>query len=159
MQESAFSEAVQHICRTDSRFHPEAYFFIREVLDFTVEDLEKPRTGAKRHVSGKELLDGFRKYALREFGPMSKTVLATWGIKSTANVGSIVFNLVEAGKLGKAKEDSPDDFNDVYDFDEAFAKPFRPKRGQTTTFPSAKRARNTESKNNDTNTGKKRKYE
>jgi uncharacterized repeat protein (TIGR04138 family) len=129
MHENAFMEMVHAICGKDGRYAPEAYVFVRQGLDLTVKMLDKPRTGPKRHVSGRELLDGLRRYALQEFGPLSQTVLATWGVKDTTDFGEIVFNLVESGVLGKTDNDTRADFADAYDFDEAFAAPFRPRRG------------------------------
>ena len=40
--------------------------------------------------------------------------------------GHYFFNLIDAGIFGKTEEDSIDDFKDVYDFEEAFVKPFTP---------------------------------
>ena len=79
-----------------------------------------------RHVAGPELLEGVRQYALKEFGPMVVTVLSYWGIRSCEDVGHMVFNLIGAGIFGKTEEDSIDDFKNVFDFHEAFVKPFEP---------------------------------
>jgi uncharacterized repeat protein (TIGR04138 family) len=114
-------ELLQNILARDPRYAAEAYVFVRAGLDFTVRRLEKPR-----HVSGQELLDGIREFALAEFGPMTRTVLKGWGIQRTEDVGEIVFNMVETGLLGKTEKDSRADFSGGYDFDEAFCKPFRP---------------------------------
>lgn len=112
---------LEEILSRDPRYTADAYAFVRAGLDFTVRRLEK-----SRHVSGGELLDGIREFALKEFGPMSKTVLAEWGIQRTEDVGEIVFNMVETGLLGKTDKDSREDFADGYDFDEAFCRPFQP---------------------------------
>ncbi len=115
------SEILQDILVRDLRYTEEAYAFVRAGLDFTVRKLDTPR-----HVSGQELLDGIRELALREFGPMSKTLLVGWGITCTEDVGEIVFNMVESGLLGKTDEDSRADFAVGYDFDQTFCKPFQP---------------------------------
>jgi uncharacterized repeat protein (TIGR04138 family) len=114
-------ELLQGILARDPRYAGDAYVFVRAGLDYTVRRLENPR-----HVSGQELLDGIREFALIEFGPMTKTVLNGWGIQRTEDVGEIVFNMVETGLLGKTDKDSRADFSNGYDFDEAFRKPFRP---------------------------------
>jgi len=114
-------DLLQTILTRDPRYAAEAYAFVRAGLDYTVRRLEKPR-----HVSGRELLDGIREFALAEFGPMTRTVLNGWGIRRTEDVGEIVFNMVETGLLGKTDKDSRADFANGYDFDEAFRKPFRP---------------------------------
>ncbi len=79
-----------------------------------------------RHVSGPELLDGARRYALKEFGPMVITVFDSWGIRSCEDIGNMVFNLIGAGVFGKTDQDSIEDFKNVYDFEEAFVRPFAP---------------------------------
>ena len=105
----------------DDRYTAEAYLFVRGGLDHTVRKLEEPR-----HVSGRELLDGMREYALEEFGPIARRVLSEWGITECIDFGHIVFNLVDEGLLGKTEEDSIRDFMDGYDFHEAFILPFQP---------------------------------
>jgi uncharacterized repeat protein (TIGR04138 family) len=115
------ADLLQTILTRDPRYTAEAYAFVRTGLDYTVRRLEK-----SRHVSGQELLDGIREFALAEFGPMTKTVLNGWGIHQTEDIGEIVFNMVESGLLGKTEKDSRADFSNGYDFDEAFRKPFQP---------------------------------
>jgi uncharacterized repeat protein (TIGR04138 family) len=109
------------ILEKDARYTPEAYLFVRQGLDHTVRKLETPR-----HVSGQELLDGMREYALKEFGPVARRVLSEWGINECIDFGHIVFNLVDEGLLGKTDKDSIMDFMNGYDFQEAFIQPFRP---------------------------------
>ncbi len=127
MRETAFIEAIKQICEDDPRYDMEAYIFIREGLDYTIKMLQKPEKGPARHVSGQELMEGLREYALNEFGPMAFKVLTSWGIKQTEDFGEVVFNLVQAGELGKTEEDRREDFKDGYDFHDAFEKPFLPK--------------------------------
>ena len=74
MQEINFDEAVESILAKDSRYTREAYTFVREALDFTQKLVGKGSRGAIRHVSGQELLDGVRQFALQQFGPMAMTV-------------------------------------------------------------------------------------
>ncbi len=114
-------ELLNGILVRDPRYTVEAYAFVRGGLDFTVRRLEN-----QRHISGQELLEGIREFAIDEFGPMTKTVLNGWGIQRTEDVGEIVFNMVETGLLGKTEEDTRADFANGYDFDEAFRKPFKP---------------------------------
>jgi uncharacterized repeat protein (TIGR04138 family) len=86
---------------------------------------EAQRCGV-RHVAGPELLEGVRQYALKEFGPMALSVLSHWGVARCEDIGHMVFNLIGAGIFGKTDEDSMDDFKAVYDFRDAFVKPFQP---------------------------------
>jgi uncharacterized repeat protein (TIGR04138 family) len=89
----------------------------------------KPRAGAgtktERHLTGKELCEAIRIYALEQFGYMAKCVLNCWGIRSTADFGEIVFNLIEIQQMRKTKYDRREDFENVYDFDEAFVRGFK----------------------------------
>jgi uncharacterized repeat protein (TIGR04138 family) len=129
MQNPDFSEIVAQICKEDSRYDRRAYDFVRLGLEHTVKDLRKKdsaRAERSRHVSGPELLDGLRAYALEQFGPLAKTVLNTWGIESCRDIGNVVFNLIEYNVFSKTDNDRREDFSDVYDFDEAFVKPFQP---------------------------------
>lgn len=119
-------ETLKKIYAEDSRYDMEAYVFMREALDYTIKTLKKPDKGPERHISGEELLEGIRQYALQEFGPIALKVLNTWGIKSTEDFGEVVFNLVNAGELGKTEEDKREDFKNSYDFQEAFEIPFLP---------------------------------
>src|SRR5205807_2329071 len=98
------------------------------VLDFTTKQQKKAKGTTVRHVSGPELLHGVRQYALKEFGPMVITVFDNWGIHSCEDIGHMVFNLIGAGIFGKTEEDSIEDFKLVYDFQEAFVKPFAPEK-------------------------------
>jgi uncharacterized repeat protein (TIGR04138 family) len=126
MQKLNFGESVEEIVRTDRRYDRDAYYFVREGLDFTIKMLKKESHGAGRHVSGQELLEGLRRYALDQFGPMTKTVLTHWGVKRCEDFGEIVFHMVDKGILGKTEQDTPEDFKGGYDFDEVFVKPYQP---------------------------------
>jgi uncharacterized repeat protein (TIGR04138 family) len=126
MQEINFDQAVELITAKDPRFARDAYVFVREALDFTQKLAGKEARGGVRHVSGQELLDGIRQFALQQFGPMAVTVLEEWGVKSCRDFGEIVFNMVEIGLLAKTERDSREDFQNGYDFTDAFHKPFWP---------------------------------
>jgi uncharacterized repeat protein (TIGR04138 family) len=121
-----FEEAIVRIRQRDRRYAADAYLFIREALDHTVHRLNRPAQGPLRHVTGRELLEGIRQFATDSYGPMALRVLTHWGLRRTEDVGEIVFNLVEAGALGKTESDRREDFAGGYDFDAAFAAPFRP---------------------------------
>lgn len=126
MQNTGFQEAVETVCQKDRRYHPEAYTFLRDSLEATIKRRKKSKKEPGPHVGAVELLDGFRLHALAEFGPMALMVLNYWGVKATADVGQMVFNLVQAGIFGKTDEDTAESFLDVFDFREAFVAPFRP---------------------------------
>ncbi|MCX7886460.1 MAG: hypothetical protein N3B01_04255 [Verrucomicrobiae bacterium] len=130
MESPSFEHVIEEIVQKDPRFDREAYFFVRDGLDYTVRMLKKNPDGppAERHVTGAELLEGLRRFALEQFGPMSKTVLEHWGIRRCEDFGEIVFNMVDHGILSKTERDSREDFKGGYDFEEAFVRPFLPQR-------------------------------
>lgn len=118
-----FEQKLIQLRRKDRRYTIEAYLFLFESLEFTIQQLGKQSsTGIERHINGKELLMGFRDLARQQFGPLSRYVLAQWGIHSTEDVGEIVFLLVDAGLLKKRECDTKLDFQRGYDFREAFDK-------------------------------------
>jgi uncharacterized repeat protein (TIGR04138 family) len=108
-------DALTETLKQDARYRREAYDFIFEALEFTLKKIKE-----KRHISGQELLDGIRDYALQQFGPLAKMVFNKWGVHKTDDFGEIVFNLVNAGLLGKTEQDSKDDFKGRYDFNDVF---------------------------------------
>jgi uncharacterized repeat protein (TIGR04138 family) len=126
MQEVNFDETVEEIFTKDPRYARDAYVFLREALDFTQKIIGKENHGKVRHVTGQELLNGIRQFALAQFGPMTKTVLDEWGVKTCGDFGELVFNMVESGLLAKTEKDSRDDFQNSYDFTDAFCKPYWP---------------------------------
>ena len=115
-----YLEKIERIMGKHPQYKFEAYSFVMAGLHHTVSKLAKPR-----HITGKELLEGIREYALEQFGPMARTVLNYWGIAKTDDFGNIVFALVEAGILRKQPEDKIEDFKKIYDFKEAFDKSYR----------------------------------
>lgn len=126
MQAMHFEQAVSSILDRDRRFAPGAYEFLKEALDFTLKQVMDQNGGVPRHVSGQELLHGFREHALQQFGPMASTLLQEWGVRSCSDVGDMVFLLIEENVFGRQESDSKRDFEAVYDFDEAFVAPFQP---------------------------------
>lgn len=137
-----FNEVVQLIRRDDPRYEVGAYHFIRQALDYTLKKVrEADGARSNRHVSGVELSEGIRDFALDQYGPMTLTLLNEWGIERTQDFGEIVFNLVDYEVFGKTEDDRKEDFVDVFDFSEAFEQPFlpedrerllpTPRRGQT----------------------------
>jgi uncharacterized repeat protein (TIGR04138 family) len=74
------------------------------------------------------LLQGIRVFALDQYGPLAKTVLNAWGLKRCRDFGDIVFNLIEYNVFAKTEKDRPEDFSDIYSFEDAFVKPYQPSK-------------------------------
>ena len=77
-----------------------------------------------RHLTGQELCEAIRVYALEQYGYMAKSVLNHWGVRSTKDFGEIVFNLIEIGQMRKTPDDRREDFEKVFDFEEGFHQDF-----------------------------------
>jgi uncharacterized repeat protein (TIGR04138 family) len=111
--------ALLDLAQKHGRYRANAYKFVLDSVQFTVG-----RMSEKRHVTGRELLAGIRDLAIQAFGPMAKTVFEQWGVSRTEDFGHIVFQLVDAGLLGKTDRDKLSDFARGYDFNEAFVRNF-----------------------------------
>ena len=133
MQQVQFEQAVDAILGRDQRYDGGAYFFLKEALDFTVKQTLESGSGQPRHVSGPELLKGFRDFALQQFGPMASTLMREWGISACSDVGEMVFHLIDEGVFGRQESDTREDFHGVFDFDDAFVAPFLPKSARKAT--------------------------
>lgn len=111
---------IEGVIEKYKRYKFDAYHFLMAALHHTVGKLDKPR-----HVSGPELVEGIREYAVEQYGPLARTVLNYWGIHTTEDFGHVVFALVEAGILRKQPEDKLEDFAGIFDFEEAFDKAYK----------------------------------
>jgi uncharacterized repeat protein (TIGR04138 family) len=103
----------------EPRFREAAYLFVLTALEH--RQLQLPE---RRHITGRELAESCRDLALERFGVTARLVLDYWGIRSTADIGDIVFTLVDLGLLLSQPTDTRDDFLDVFDFDRAFEREY-----------------------------------
>lgn len=127
MQKLDFGEALEVILKKDPRYECEAYHFLRDSLDYTIKLRKKARDGGPSgHVTGQQLLEGVRLYALKQFGPMVLPVFEYWGVRRCDDFGEMVFNLISVGIFGKTESDTIDDFRGAYTFHDAFIAPFQP---------------------------------
>ena len=113
-----FLREIEDLCARDPRYARDAYLFVYDALQHTVEKLGKasmPRD--QRHVSGRDLVYGISEHALDQFGPLTRTVFERWGITCTQDFGEIVFSLVDNNLMSKTENDCMEDFADVYEFD------------------------------------------
>jgi uncharacterized repeat protein (TIGR04138 family) len=125
--ELAFRDGIMDRIRLrEPRFDERAYLFVLGALEFCQQRLEE-----RRHISGRELALACRDLALDKFGVMAGLVLEHWGVRSSADLGDVVFTLVDLGLLMSQPSDSREEFADVFDFDQAFAREY-PWRGVLT---------------------------
>lgn len=126
------------------KYHPNTERFLFEALRRTQRNLGRVSDGTMRsrrtgsldpevvdandqqaHISGPELLEGIREFALEEFGLMARTVFHCWSIHTTEDFGRVVFDLIERHEMSKTEGDQLSDFVDVYDFEEALDNQYR----------------------------------
>ncbi len=136
------SQQFTDLLNRDKRYQVDAYAFVFEALTYAQQELnmgkerpseplelaeeedESAQAGPQKHVSGQELCEASREYALQQYGYLAKTVLNSWGINTTGDFGELVFNLIEIGRMRKTDDDRREDFNDIYDFAVAFQEDF-----------------------------------
>jgi len=111
--------SIEELARTDRRFPPGAYMLVFEGLEMALARLPH-----RRHVAPKELIEGIRDAALDQWGWMARTVLEGWNVRSTSDLGDIVFSLIRRGLLVAGDEDHRAQFDDLLDFRDAFDDTF-----------------------------------
>jgi uncharacterized repeat protein (TIGR04138 family) len=131
--------------REDQRYVYEAYDFVCQAVNYTQgrlgRDREKPisdeaRSGTAKakpksceadnhyHITAAELLRGTCELAIKEFGMMAPIVFQKWGVRTTEDIGQIVFRLIRCERLSQSDRDDPDDFVDVFDLDRELTEGF-----------------------------------
>ena len=125
---------IPQLLNEDPRYCLEAYQFVRDGLQYAQESLqmgddqqpdEAKGEELEKHLTGQQLCEAIRQYAIEQYGFMAQTVLKNWGINETGDFGNIVYNLIEVQLMKKSKHDRREDFNDVYSFDQAFREDFK----------------------------------
>ncbi len=124
-------QAMRDLLAEDQRYKLDAYQFIRESLQYAHEHLigefaedESGENTGPRHVTGQQLCEACRLYGIEQYGYLTRMVLGNWGIKSTSDFGDLVYNLIRIEQMRKSESDQREDFNDVYDFEDAFEPEF-----------------------------------
>jgi uncharacterized repeat protein (TIGR04138 family) len=118
----------------DPRYSIQAYALVRETIEYT-ERIRKRRravrsrrggkaAAAAQNITGRELCEGFRRLVLAQYGLMALAVLNRWGLRCTADIGAIVYNLIASGDVEETPSDSQADFDNVFDFETAFRREF-----------------------------------
>jgi uncharacterized repeat protein (TIGR04138 family) len=133
------SHPLAELLRSDKRYHLDAYVFVFDALRYAHEQLGMGRspgsmddtvvadeTEEDRHISGQQLCEAIRLYAMKQYGGLSKSVLNHWGVQTTGDFGEIVFNLIAIGQMRKTDNDRREDFDSVFDFCDAFRDSFGP---------------------------------
>jgi uncharacterized repeat protein (TIGR04138 family) len=125
---------LAEVLARDPRYSIHAYAFVLEAIEFTNRNVKKRRhvrtrpaskqRAASWHITGRELCEGVRRLALSQYGLMALLVLDLWGVRSTSDLGEIVYNLIASGEVEKTPSDSRADFDEVFDFETVFRREF-----------------------------------
>jgi uncharacterized repeat protein (TIGR04138 family) len=122
-------KSLEQVVAECGRYPMEAFEFVRTGLNFAVQRVHGDVSGMSEqecHVTGQQLSEGLRDFALRRYGIMARAVLAHWRIQRTNDFGRIVFTMVDNKLMQKTDQDDVHDFDDVFDFRTAFDPPKRP---------------------------------
>jgi uncharacterized repeat protein (TIGR04138 family) len=124
---------LAELLRRDRRYHRDAYFFVFEALRFAQEQLglggmrgAESAEEEERHITGQQLCEAIRQYAVQQYGMLAKNVLNEWGVHTTGDFGEIVFNLIDIGQMKKTDSDRREDFDNVFDFGDGLKDAFQP---------------------------------
>jgi uncharacterized repeat protein (TIGR04138 family) len=115
---------LAEILARDRRYKLEVYLFVIEALHCELKRLGVDSPDKRRHLTARELLEGIRTLGWERYGRLAKDVFENWGVRSSADFGEIVFNLIEAGEFTKTDEDRKEDFVGVFDFDRDLVKAY-----------------------------------
>ena len=120
MSQLCFRDGIMDRIRArEPRFHEGAYLFVLSALEYS-----QARLAERRHICGRELARACRDLALERYGVMARLVLEHWGVRSTADIGDIVFTLVDLGLLISQPNDTREEFVGVFDFDQEFEREY-----------------------------------
>lgn len=130
--------AMEKLLQRDTRYKLEAYIFVRDALAYAhrmmptsdqvpvseSDELEAGDDEGTRHLTGQQLCEACRRYALDQYGYLAKMVLSSWGLRSTSDFGDVVYNLIDIQHMKKSDSDRREDFDNVYAFEDAFEPRF-----------------------------------
>lgn len=111
---------LEKIARDDGRYSPCIVNFIYEGLRYTGQEIVDETT----HVSGQTLCEGLKQLAIEKWGRLAMLVLNTGGVKTTRDLGEIVYLMIENQWMSAQPTDTIEDFDDVYDFNNVFKEQF-----------------------------------
>jgi uncharacterized repeat protein (TIGR04138 family) len=110
------ADSFADIMAKDDRYNSRAYALLSEVIRFLGE-------GGK-HMTGEDILAEFKELALDQYGPLTFSVLREWGVSRCEDIGEMMFNLVDSGRIRRDEDDNIESFAGGYDFKETFLGPY-----------------------------------
>ena len=117
---------IEQIAKEDGRFDAKALKFIYEGLGRTVQKIRDSEVddSMPRHISGQELALGLGELATERWGRLARIVLNHWGIRTSRDMGEIVYLMIAHNWMSAQETDTIEDFDNVFDFETVFEKNF-----------------------------------
>ena len=94
------------------------HWVLTEGIEFTLKQHLGLPESQRRHLSGREIVQGLAQLAREQFGPLAREVWAQWGIRQTRDWGEVVYALIAVGLLHKSEQDRIEDFDNVFDINQ-----------------------------------------
>ena len=126
--------SIEEIAKKDGRYDPRALKFVFDALGTTVQRLrgrpqqtdEEDDEGepVPHHISGAQLAQGVAGVAMDRWGRLAKMVLNGWGIKTTRDLGEIVYLMIRHEWMTAQETDRIEDFDGVFEFENLFERDY-----------------------------------
>lgn len=134
LEAPAVRESLTRLLARDPRFSIHAYRFVMSALSMATikhhgivpsNAAVKELPERQDHVTGQQLAYAVADLASQEFGFLGYRVLSSWGIRSTGDIGDIVYHMIDENHMQKSPTDSRSDFDDVFDLRQALEDDYR----------------------------------
>ena len=79
---------------------------------------------AADHISGAQLAMGVAAVAMDRWGRLAKMVLNYWGVKTTRDLGEIVYLMIRHEWMTAQETDRIEDFDGVFEFETLFERDY-----------------------------------
>jgi len=121
MESHELKQRFEDLLSRESKYPRHAYYLVQQATNLARDGRLAP-DGSLHHVSARELLEALRDHAVRKWGNDARDFLAAIGIKTSDDVGEIVYNLVAIGGMRTSEKDSRAEFTGTFDFEQEFPK-------------------------------------
>jgi uncharacterized repeat protein (TIGR04138 family) len=119
-------KTIEEIATEDGRYSADALRFVYEGLGATIRKIKEARDqDLPSHITGAEFSRGLAKLAVERWGRLSRMVLNQWGVRTTRDLGEIVYLMINHEWMTAQETDRIEDFEGVYDFEDVFEKHFK----------------------------------
>jgi uncharacterized repeat protein (TIGR04138 family) len=127
-------QSIEEIAKQDGRYDPRALKFVFDALGTTVQRLrgrpqqaeeeEEGEEPTPHHISGAQLAQGVAAVAMDRWGRLAKMVLNGWGVKTTRDLGEIVYLMIRHEWMTAQETDRIEDFDGVFEFENLFERDY-----------------------------------